>query len=139
MLICYEAIFAGLARQRAALGADFLVNITNDAWFGDTSAPHQHLALAAIRAVETRRPVVRVANTGVSAVVGADGEIHGETALFEAATRVLAVRGTGHVTFYVRHGDVFAGVASLVAAALFVYASWGTPTTTDVEPLRVGT
>lgn len=139
VLICYEAIFPGLARRRVADGADFLVNLTNDAWFGNTSAPHQHLALAAIRAVETRRPLVRVANTGISAIIDPDGEMRGRTRLFEAATRVLEVRGLEEQTFYVRHGDVFAGVASLVATLLLMYAGSGTPTTTDVEPIRAGT
>ena len=66
MLICYESIFPDLSRREVNRGADVLVNITNDAWYGESSAPYQLLAMAAMRAVETKVPMVRVANTGIS-------------------------------------------------------------------------
>ena len=73
--ICYEAIFPDLVRDFAARGAELLVNITNDAWYGRTSAPHQHLAMAAFRAVENGKYLVRAANTGISAVVDPRGRV----------------------------------------------------------------
>src|SRR5262245_7807137 len=82
-LICYEGIFPALTRRFVASGADFLVNVTNDAWYGNTSAPYQHLAQAAFRTVENRVPMVRAANTGISAVIDADGQIRWEGPLFE--------------------------------------------------------
>ncbi len=106
-LICYEGIFPGLTRRFVAGGADFLVNITNDAWFGRTSAPYQHLAMATLRAVENRVPLVRVANTGFSAMVDADGTIRWRTGLFESAWRVDTISWVGIRTFYARFGDVF--------------------------------
>lgn len=108
VLICYEAIFPYLARRSVKEGATLLVNITNDAWFGDTSAPRQHLAMAALRAVENRVPVVRVANTGISAIVQPDGRVTHATPLFEATYRVADLEWRRVDTFYSRHGDVFA-------------------------------
>ncbi len=75
MLICYEAIFAGLAQDRVSQGANLLVNTSNDAWFGDTSAPLQHLQLAALRAIEQGRWLVRGTNTGISAFIDPLGRI----------------------------------------------------------------
>jgi apolipoprotein N-acyltransferase len=75
VLICFEGIFPELARAQAKKGARILVNITNDAWFGMTSAPHQHLMMTIFRAVETGLPLLRAANTGITAVVGPDGRI----------------------------------------------------------------
>ena len=106
-LICYEGIFPGLARRFVADGADFLVNVTNDAWFGRTSAPYQHLAMATVRAIENRVPLVRVANTGFSAMVDVDGTIRWRTGLFEADWRVDTVSWVGISTFYTRFGDCF--------------------------------
>lgn len=74
-LICYEAIFAGLAQDRVSQGANLLVNVSNDAWFGETSAPFQHLQLAALRSVEQGRWTVRSTNTGLSAIIDPLGRI----------------------------------------------------------------
>ncbi len=118
-LICYEGIFSGLTRRFVASGANFLVNITNDAWFGRTSAPYQHLAMATLRAVENRVPLVRVANTGFSAMVDADGTIRWRTGLFETAWRVDTISWVGISTFYARFGDVFVyGCMLLVLVAV---------------------
>lgn len=73
-LICYEDVIPSLAGDSVRAGANLLVNITNDAWFGDTAAPHQHHMIASFRAIETRRFLVRSTNTGLSAVVSATGE-----------------------------------------------------------------
>jgi len=74
-LICYEDILAGFTRKAAALGPNLFVNITNDAWFGKTAEPYQHLALAVFRSVEHRLEMVRAVNTGVSAHVDAAGRV----------------------------------------------------------------
>ncbi len=123
VLICYEAIFPGLSRELVARGADVLVNITNDAWFGRTSAPHQHLAMVTLRAVENRVPVVRAANTGISAVIDVDGGIRWQTGLFEEAARADVVAWPRIDTVYTRFGDVFAGVCALASAAMIGYGS----------------
>jgi apolipoprotein N-acyltransferase len=116
--ICYEAIFPGLVRRFAASGAELLVNVTNDAWYGTTSAPYQHLAMAAFRAVENRRYMVRAANTGITAVVDPWGRVLEPTRLFERAVLVREVPFVAGTTFYTRHGDVFARACAAVALAL---------------------
>jgi apolipoprotein N-acyltransferase len=118
-VICYEVIFPDLFRRFVAEGATFMTNITNDAWFGDSGGPLQHLAMVPLRAVENRVAIVRAANTGVSALVLPSGEIR--------TMLPLGARGTfrGEVplrrgqTFYARFGDVFAyACAAMSAAAL---------------------
>jgi apolipoprotein N-acyltransferase len=101
VLVCFEAIFPALARDLAARGADLLVNLTNDGWFGDTAAPYQHLGMARFRAVENRVWLVRAANTGISALVDPAGRIVGSLPLFQAdrmdgVVRVGASRSTGY-------------------------------------------
>jgi apolipoprotein N-acyltransferase len=118
--ICYEAIFPGLVRQFAAGGAELLVNVTNDAWYGTTSAPHQHLAMAAMRAVENRRYMVRAANTGITAVVDPFGRVLDPTRLFDTTVLVREVPLVRETTFYARHGDLFA--QGCLAAALALVA-----------------
>jgi apolipoprotein N-acyltransferase len=120
--ICYEAIFPDLARLFARDGADLLVNITNDAWYGRTSAPYQHLAMATFRAVENGKYLVRAANTGISAVVDPRGRVLEEAPLFESAALVRDVPIVPGQTFYSRHGDVFAW-GCLVAAVLLTLQS----------------
>jgi apolipoprotein N-acyltransferase len=123
VLICYEGIFPALTRRFVARGADFLVNITNDAWFGRTSAPYQHLSMVAVRAVENRVPIVRVANTGFSAMVEADGRIRWHTGLFETAWRVDTIRWTSVPTLYSRLGDVFVYGCMAILALVVIFAS----------------
>ena len=124
VLICYEGIFPNLSRRLVARGADFLVNITNDAWFGETSAPHQHLAMVTLRAVENRVPIVRAANTGISAIVDVDGRLRWQTGLFEAAARTDTVEWLNVRTLYTRYGDVFAALCGLASVALIGYGGW---------------
>ena len=116
--ICYEAIFPDLVRQFTREGADLLVNVTNDAWYGRTSAPHQHLAMAAFRAVENGKYLVRAANTGISAVVDPRGRVLERTPLFEPAALVRDVPLVPGQTFYSRHGDVFAWACFAAALVL---------------------
>jgi apolipoprotein N-acyltransferase len=106
-LICYEGIFPPLSRRLVASGADYLVNVTNDAWYGDTSAPWQHLVQATFRAIENRRPIVRAANTGVSAVVATDGSLLWQGPLDQEIWHVMDVGWPDVTTFYTRFGDVF--------------------------------
>jgi apolipoprotein N-acyltransferase len=116
--ICYEAIFPDLVRQFAAGGAELLVNVTNDGWYGRTSAPHQHLAMALFRAVENGTYLVRAANTGISAVVDTRGRVVARTELFEQTVLVRDVPLIPGRTFYARHGDVFAWTCVALSLAL---------------------
>lgn len=83
VLICFESIFPSLARQQTVSGSDILVNLTNDAWYGRSSAPWQHLAMAVFRAVENRRSLARAANTGFSCFIDPLGRMHELSPLFE--------------------------------------------------------
>lgn len=105
VLICFESIFPQIARRGAHRGAGFLVNITNDGWFGDTALPWQHASMSVLRAVENRMPLVRCANNGVSFVVAPDGQVLDRTGLFtrEWFVRTIHPRPGGSV--YTRHGD----------------------------------
>ena len=126
-LICYEAIFPDQVRLFTAGGADLIVNITNDAWYGRTSAPYQHLAMAAFRAVENGKFLVRAANTGITAVVDPRGRILEQTALFEQAVVVRDIPIVSGQTFYARHGDLFGWTcfALALAVSIVVFRSKG--------------
>ena len=116
MLICYEALFPELARAHARKGANILINITNDAWFGMTSAPYQHLSMASFRAVENRMPMVRAANTGISAFMGSKGEIFEKSTIFtkDVLKREFNI-SKSTLTFYTRFGDLFAFSALVIS------------------------
>jgi apolipoprotein N-acyltransferase len=127
VFICYESIFPEIARTLARQGASFLINTTNDAWFGTTAAPHQHLAMAALRAVETGRAVVRVANTGISGLIAPTGEILWASGLFTTETLSVEVPLHDRPTFYLRYGDVFLMVCALFLAALLAGRLYASP------------
>ena len=106
--ICYELIFPDLMRQAVKNGANFLVNITNDAWFGKSAASYQHMSMGALRAVENRVPIVRAANTGISGTISANGLLQDETKLFVEAAQITKISPRqGGLTFYSVYGDVF--------------------------------
>lgn len=109
VLICFEAIFPKLARIQTRKGAEILVNLTNDAWFGMTHAPYQQLCMAVFRAVENRRPLVRAANTGISAFIGPTGRILTHGGLFRKAVLTMDIQPLHTpISFYTKHGDLFA-------------------------------
>jgi apolipoprotein N-acyltransferase len=119
--ICYELLFPDLVRRFAVDGAQLLLAITNDAWYGRTGAPYQFLAMTALRAAETGLWTARAANTGVSAFIDARGRVHAQTGIFERALLVAEVplaSGAGEMTFYARRGDLFAAGCWIGAAAL---------------------
>ncbi len=107
VLICYEIIFPDLARRFIKQGGNFLVNITNDAWFGKTSAPCQHFSMASLRAVENRVFVVRAANTGISGIIDATGRIKSETEVFTRGVLAGEIHIMKTKTFYCCYGDIF--------------------------------
>lgn len=118
--ICYEAI---LDQQMGKLSdADLFVNITNDAWFGDTRCPHQHAMLTAAQAVQYGRPLLRIAYTGVSWVVEPHGDILYETGIFEESTSVESIRLGSVETLYKKGGWLFPYLCSLLALGAFFIA-----------------
>lgn len=123
ILICYESIFPQLSREYRRGGAEILVNITNDAWFGRSIAPHQHEAHLAFRAIENRLGIVRAANTGISAYIDPLGRFHGETELETSASRTYQVQTASVMTLFVRLGD-WIGLGSLLATAALIVTAW---------------
>lgn len=107
VLICFESIFPDISRKWVDAGANLLVNITNDAWYGKSSAPYQTLAMTRLRAVETRRTIVRSANTGFSAFIDPLGRTLEESPLFVNWQRAGRVALMEQRTFFVRWGFAF--------------------------------
>ena len=109
--ICFEIIFPDLVRQPVKQGASYLVNITNDAWFGKSAASYQHMSMVAMRAVENRVPIVRAANTGISGTVDAYGRIVDATEIFEEDWLIAKIHPqTAEPGFYSTYGDVFSQI-----------------------------
>jgi apolipoprotein N-acyltransferase len=130
VLICFEIIFPDLCRRFVKRGANFLVTITNDAWFGRTSAPYQHFSMAVFRAVENRVFVARAANTGITGFIDPRGKILKEGRIFTEEAMSGTIRLSSHKTFYTLWGDIFAWICSassllLLAKALFLKPQTG--------------
>jgi len=119
--ICYEVVYPSLVRQAVEGGSELLTTITNDAWYGHSSAPYQHFALASMRAIEQGRYLARAANTGISGVIDPYGRIVRQSGIFEQDALVEPVRFLTVRTLYSRIGDVIAYVAiAMVAIGLIV-------------------
>lgn len=117
--ICYEEILPRFMRQMMEDNPDVIINITNDNWFGKTSEPMQHLALALFRAVEHRKWLVRSTNTGVSAFVDANGRIVEKSPLMEPATMIADVPMMRMETLYTKYGDWFGWICAIGATGMF--------------------
>ena len=114
LFVCFESNFPSITRELTRKGAGILVNTTNDAWFGTTAAPYQHFAMVVLRAVETGRPVIRAANTGISGAIAPDGRVLQATDLFTTRTLVVDVHPRAALTPYVRFGDVIIGLSAVI-------------------------
>ena len=122
VLICYEAIFPELARDYVRQGSDLLVNLTNDAWFGHSSAHYQHLAMTRFRAIENRIWLARVANTGISALIAPSGKVVAASSLFETESLAGTVGLGSEATLYTRFGDLLAYLCLVLCAGFSVVA-----------------
>ena len=120
--ICYEIVYPDLVRKSVNSGSDLLTTITNDAWFGASSAPYQHFEQASMRAIENGRYLVRAANTGISGIVDPYGRVVVQTQIFQPAVVVGQARFVRDRTIYGRIGDVFAYASAVctLGALLFV-------------------
>lgn len=118
--ICYEAVIPNLVRKFVAGGAEVLINVTNDAWFANSAAPHQHLLMARMRAIENGRYLLRAANSGISAVIDPFGRVIDRTNLYEKAVLDSPFYFLTSMTFYSRWGDVFAFLCLSVSLVLVV-------------------
>jgi apolipoprotein N-acyltransferase len=120
--ICYEIIYPTLVRDFILNGSELLTTITNDAWFGPTSAPYQHFEQASMRAIEEGRYLVRSANTGVSGIVDPYGRVIARSGIFQPAVVVGDARFLKTSTFYARHGDILAYASVMLTVALLLIA-----------------
>ena len=118
VFICYESIFGDEVREFVENGAEVLVNISDDGWFGDTGAPWQHLDMARMRAIENRRWILRDTNTGVTTAIDPHGRGVFSTPRHVRAAFVFPFNYRNEMTFYTRHGDWFAWICALVSAAM---------------------
>jgi apolipoprotein N-acyltransferase len=119
LMICFESHFPTLSNQHVRNGADVLVEVTNDGYLGNTAVLRQHLASAVFRAVETNRPVLRVTNVGITAYINERGEVIDPSQGFVEDTRVWTVaKSDGKQTFYVKYGDWFAWLCSIITLML---------------------
>ena len=122
IFICYESVFADEVRQFAELGAEVLVNVSDDGWYGDTSAPWQHLNMARMRAIENRRWILRDTNTGVTAVIDPYGRVRQSIARHQVDALPAGYGFRDDVTFYTAHGDTFAWLCVVVSLGLIGWA-----------------
>lgn len=123
VMICFESHFASLSREFVRNGADVLIEMTNDGYLGETPILRQHLANAIFRAVETDRPVLRVTNVGITAYINQFGEVSDATKPYTEDTQVWAVSNSvGTQTFYVKYGDWFAWLCSIVSLVLIIWS-----------------
>jgi apolipoprotein N-acyltransferase len=119
-LICFESVYPALVRSFVKSGADFLLNITNDGWFGKTHGPFQHAQIAVFRAIENRISIARCANTGVSMFIDPFGRVSGATKIFVRTTVIDQIPLKLKDTFYTKHGDWFAQGCLLVSFFLIL-------------------
>ena len=131
-LVCFEDTIGRLAREPVKLGAQLLINITNDGWFGRSAANRQQMSEAVFRTVENRRPLVSCANTGVTAFVDREGRV---TQILRFADGTVFGRGIlsgivpvpanpKELTFYTRHGEAFSGACATVAGLAWFFVLW---------------
>jgi len=119
-LVCFESIFPELSRAQVQNGARLLVNLTNDAWYGTTSAPYQSLAMAVVRCAETHVCMARAANTGISAFIGGDGRILWESGLFVPEAKALELPWLPGGSLYTRLDDAFAWACTVLAGLTLI-------------------
>ena len=122
--ICYEVVYPALIRQSVRTGSELLTTITNDAWYGRSSAPYQHFAQASLRAIEEGRYLARAANTGISGIVDPYGRVVARSSLFERTALVGEVRFLTEGTLYSRIGDLAAYVAVALTVAIAGLLGW---------------
>jgi apolipoprotein N-acyltransferase len=137
VVICFEVIFPDLVREFVRDGAEFMVTITNDAWFGASAAPYQHFGMVVLRAVENHVAFARAANTGISGFIDPYGRVLAASPIFAEQTMIGHIPARNMPTFYSRYGDVFAYGCVIITGLFFLAARWRTGGN-EPHPLVVG-
>ncbi len=120
--ICYESIFGEFFARFVKNGAQIMIIITNDGWWGYTAGHRQHFSFAHLRAIETRRCIARSANTGISALIDQRGDAHQQTAYWVPAVIAGSLNASNKITFYVEYGDYIARIMTCMGGLLFITA-----------------
>ena len=123
VFICYESVFPNFVRKFAAGGADLLINISNDGWYGNSAARYQHLKIVRMRAAENRRWLLRATNDGITSTIDPAGRLHQNLPSYTAAATQTSFSYLTSVTFYSRHGDWFPWLCAVLALG-FLFP-WG--------------
>lgn len=123
-IICFEAVFPDLVRRFVREGSQLIINLTNDAWYGDSAAPYQHFAIARFRAVENRRFFIRAANSGISGIIGPSGRVQGATGLLQEAISEGRFAFLEERTIYTRYGNVFVFLCAIISCAFWIFAGF---------------
>jgi len=120
IFICYESVFGDEVRQFVRHGAEVLVNISDDGWYGDTSAPWQHLNMARMRAIENRRWILRDTNNGVTASIDPYGTVRQSIPRHQVDALPAEYGYSSELTFFTLHGDWLAVICAILSLALLV-------------------
>jgi apolipoprotein N-acyltransferase len=120
--ICYESIFGEFFAEFVRNGAQVMIIITNDGWWGNTAGHRQHFSFAHLRAIETRRSIARSANTGISAFINQRGDALEATAYWVPAVIKGTINANDKLTFYVKHGDYIARFMSYLSGLMVMTA-----------------
>ena len=118
--ICYEIAFPGLVRKFYSKGGDFMLNITNDAWFGNTAGPYQNFDMAVFRAIENRKPLLRAANSGISGYIDSNGRTIKTLPLFRRAYLNVDIKTDQSRSFYSKYGDIFSYICIVTALLVLI-------------------
>lgn len=121
VLICFESIFPEEARRRTSFGANILVNLTNDAWYGRSSAPFQQIPMAVLRAIENRRSLARAANTGISCLIDPLGRVLAASPIFEKMQISGRLPLLDEQSFFTGHGFLFPYLCLLLLSLMLLY------------------
>jgi apolipoprotein N-acyltransferase len=124
VFICYESVFGDEVRKFALGGADVLVNLSDDGWYGDSSAPWEHLDMVRMRAIENDRWLLRSTNTGVTTVVDPYGRLGAALPRHVRGALLAVFAYVSAVTFYTRHGDWLGWICAVITAAFVLWAGW---------------
>jgi apolipoprotein N-acyltransferase len=120
-IICYESVFGSFVTEYVRAGANALFIITNDGWWKNTEGYRQHLSYASLRSIETRRPVARCGNTGISCFIDIKGKIRNETGWYSEAVIRGEIIPEKRTTFYVKYGDYLMRIALFISILLILY------------------